>query len=297
MQMPSDRTVGAICLGLAVMFVTWGGPLGDATGAAGGRGSEVVAGGRTEGDESEITAGTTPESTTTSSSSTTSTTGQPTTTTTKPATTTTMARAASATPADDQALAQRVLVTPADLPSGFTPVGKPPPEGAGADGAFEKCLGSDAQKLTATVRAKSRAGEFAKSGSGSVSSSSAVFDGAASAGTVLGRLDSAEARGCFETLINERLARNPNLPPDAKGKLSALDVGKIGEQATGFRFEVLLPADDIDDDAEGGEIPYLADFFFVRRDRVVALLEFGNLRKPFPTDDARSIAERVIARA
>jgi hypothetical protein len=295
MQMPSDRTVGAICLGLAVMFVTWGGPLSNATGDASGKGSEVVAGGRTEDLAKASTSSTAPE-TTTSSSSTTSTTVKATTTTAKPATTTTM-RTALAAPVDDQDLAQRVLVTAADLPGGFTPVGKPPPEGAGADGAFEKCLGADGPRLTAAVKAKARAGEYAKSGAGSVSSSSAVFDGAPSASLVLNRLDTAGARTCFEQLINERLARNPNLPPDAKGKLSSLDVGKIGEQATGFRFEVLLPADDIDDDAEGGEIPYMADFFFVRQGRVMALLEFGSLRKPFPTDDARGIASRVIARA
>jgi hypothetical protein len=114
----------------------------------------------------------------------------------------------------------------------------------------------------------------------------------------LRRVASPPARACFEELINARLARNPNLPEDAHGTLAPLDAGKVGDQATGFRFTVMLPAEDVEDDPdqEQDEVPYLADFVFVRRDRVLLLFEFGSLHQPFPATDARSMAGSVSGR-
>jgi hypothetical protein len=172
-----------------------------------------------------------------------------------------------------------------------------PAEGAETDGPFERCLGPDAAALSAAVRAKARSAEFGKSGTGSASSSSAVFADPASAEKVMTILDSPPAQTCLEELINARLARNPNLPEDARGKLTPLDPEALGDQTTGFRFEVLLPAEDVEDEPSEEEIPYIADFLIVRRDRVLALFEFGSLRRPFPESEARGVATSVIKRA
>ncbi|MGH8998122.1 MAG: hypothetical protein ACRDY7_01880, partial [Acidimicrobiia bacterium] len=194
-------------------------------------------------------------------------------------------------------LARRILVTPGDLPPGFVVVGEPPPEGSDADGGFVRCLGAEAPTLKAAVRARSYSGELAKDGAGSVSSSAVAFDSPASATRVVDILSSPSARDCFEEVINERLSRNPALPASARGTLDALDVGVLGEGATGFRFEVTLPAEAVAADPSEGAVPYIGDFYFVRRDRALAVLEFGNLRRPFSPEDARAVAMSVIGRA
>jgi hypothetical protein len=217
------------------------------------------------------------------------------TTTTAPSTTTTAPPSKEA----DQALAQRALLSQADLPSGFMVVRPAPAATADSDGPFERCLGPDAATLTAAVRAKSRSGEYGRSGAGTVSSSSAVLDTPASAEKVLSALATPSARGCFEGLINARLARNPKLSEDVRGTMSPLAVSGFGDQSTGFRFEVQLPAEDVENEpsGEGEKVPYIADFVFARKGRTLVLVEFGNIRQPFPPGDLMSVVNNLVRRA
>ena len=290
--MVPDRIVGLLCLGAAAALATWGAPLtDDAPGARSVRraSSSQAAGATTtttaadDGPEGAGTAEGAASTTTTSGSA-------------APTTSTTVPPPAAASGEPDDALSRRVLLAAQDLPPGFVVVRQPSGEAAGNDGPFERCLGPDAAALTASVRAKARSAEFGRSGTGTVSSSSAVFDGAENAARVMRTLSTPPARACFEDLINARLARNPNLPEDARGTLTPLDAGPFGDGATGFRFEVRLPAEDIEDDPSEEEITYLADFVFVRKGRVLALLEFGSLRRPFPAGDVKSIATHLADR-
>jgi hypothetical protein len=132
-----------------------------------------------------------------------------------------------------------------------------------------------------------------------VSSSSAVLDTPASAEKVLSALATPSARGCFEGLINARLARNPKLSEDVRGTMSPLAVSGFGEQSTGFRFEVQLPAEDVENEpsGEGEKVPYIADFVFARKGRTLALVEFGNIRQPFPPGDLMSVVNNLVRRA
>ena len=178
---------------------------------------------------------------------------------------------------------------------------RPAPTGpAETDGPFERCLGPDAAALTAAVRAKARSGEFGRSESGTVSSSAAVLDTADSAGRVLTALATASARSCFEGLINARLARNPNFSEDVRGTMSPIDATGYGDQSAGFRFEVQLPAEDVEAEPaeeQNEKVPYIADFVFLRKDRVLALIEFGNLRRPFPQPELKAVATSLARRA
>jgi hypothetical protein len=292
---PPDRFVGALCLVVAAVAATWGrGPAEEAERRAAGRETLAVS---TEGGTGTPGA----------ASQATSTTAAPTTTTAagkgSAASTTTTAPASPATTAApskeaDDALARRVLLTGSDLPGGFTLVRPAPTGPAEADGPFERCLGPDAAALTAAVRAKARSGEYGRSGVGTVSSSSAVLDQPTSAEKVLATLATPAARGCFEGLINARLARNPNLSEDVRGTMSPLDVTGFGDQSTGFRFEVQLPAEDVENEPSSEEkVPYIADFVFVRKGRVLALIEFGNIRQPFPPPDMKAVATNLARRA
>ncbi len=294
---PPDRLVGALCLVVAAVALTWGrGPVEESERRAAGREVlEVSAAGETEapvavGDaEATSTTAAGPATTTATgkgSASSTTTTGPTTSTTTAPP-----SREA------DEALARRVVLTPGDLPGGFVLVRPAPTGPSEADGPFERCLGPDAAALTAAVRGKARSGEYGRSGAGTVSSSSAVLDNPTSAEKVLATLATPAARGCFEGLINARLARNPKLSEDVRGTMSPLDVSGFGDQSTGFRFEVQLPADDVEDEPSGDKVPYIADFVFVRKGRFLALIEFGNLRHPFPPEDLKVVATNLARRA
>ncbi|MGH9039456.1 MAG: hypothetical protein ACRDZ3_04425, partial [Acidimicrobiia bacterium] len=279
---PPDRLVGALCLVVAVVAVTWGrSPAEQAQGATGDRETVEVSAGETDsapGDD-PATSTTAPAPSTTSSTAAAS--GSSTTTAPAPA----PAAAAAPSKEADEALAKKSVLGPADLPGGFVVVRPAPTGPSETDGPFERCLGSEAATLTAAVRAKSRSGEYGKSGSGTVSSSAAVMDTPASAEKVLATLASPNARACFESLINARLARNPNFSEDVRGTLAPIDASGYGDQSNGFRFEVHLPAEDVEN--EPGEepeekVPYIADFVFLRKGRVLSLIEFGNLRQPFP---------------
>lgn len=223
------------------------------------------------------------------------------TTSAAPEASTTSSTAARVAAAGEQAvvLARRILLTSDDLPPGFVTARAAPGEGGAStnDGPFERCLGPDAAALTAAVGAKARSAEFARLGTGAVSSSSAVFNEPASAEKVMAILGSPPARTCFEGLMNARLARNPNLPEDVRGSLNPLALGEFGDQSTGFRFEVRLPADEVEEESSSDEeVPFLADFVFVRRGRALALLEFTSLHRPFPSADARSVAASLARR-
>lgn len=292
---PPDRLVGALCLVVAAVAATWGrGPSEESERRAAGREMlEVSAAGETEAPATaEATSTTAPAPTTTTATGKGS--ASPTTATAAASTTTTAPPSKEA----DEALARRAVLTGGDLPGGFVMVRPAPTGPAEADGPFERCLGPDAATLTAAVRAKSRSAEYGRSGAGTVSSSSAVLDTPASAEKVLATLATPAARACFEGLINARLARNPNLSEDVRGTMSPLDVSGIGDQSTGFRFEVQLPAEDVENEPSSEEkVPYIADFVFVRKGRVLALIEFGNIRQPFPPPDVKAVATNLARRA
>ena len=286
-----DRIVGVLCLVIAGVVATWGGPVGGPSTTPPERSTARRASSGAAAPDPETTTTTVAAVTTTAPAATSSTT-----TTAPPSTTTTAGPRTAAAAAADEAEARRILLTTGDLPPGFVVVRQPSGEAAGNDGPFERCLGPDAGALTAAVRAKARSAEFGRSGTGTVSSSSAVFDSPESAAKVISILASPPARACFEGLINARLARNPNLPEDARGTLTGVDPGQFADQTTGFRFEVRLPAEDLEEEPTEEEIPYLADFVFVRKGRSLVLLEFGSLRRPFPADDLRRVAGDLARR-
>jgi hypothetical protein len=124
-----------------------------------------------------------------------------------------------------------------------------------------------------------------------------VFDQPASAETVLGLLGTPTARSCFEGLINARLARNPNLSQDVHGSLGPAPSPSVGEGALAYRFDVRLPAEDVDRNASPDDPPvrYVADFLFVRKGRTLVLAEFDNLRQPWVDTTLRGVATALAA--
>jgi hypothetical protein len=287
-----DRLLGVLCLGAATLAATWGGNdvLREASAhAAKGASPPVHADALGYGDSGAALAPAPESSTTTTTSAVSSTTtaqpaGAPTTT------------APPGEPAGE--VARRALLAQADVPAGFTVTSAAPPEGATmSDSPFERCAGADSAALTKAIGARARSGTFARADIGSVSSSVVVFDQPATAEKVLGQMTGTAARSCFEGLINARLARNPRLSQDVHGSLGPAPSPSVGETTLGYRFEVRLPAEDVDVNARPDDPPvrFVADFLLIRKGRSLVLVEFDNLRQPWADTALNAVATNLAA--
>ena len=292
MSMLHDRLLGVLCLGAATLAATWGGnPVLHEASAHAVKGAappvHADALGSSAAGDGWLPI---PESSTTTTTAATSTS-----TTAKPAAVPTTT-APPGEPAGD--VAKRALLTPADVPAGFTVTSPAPPDGATmADSPFERCAGSDSVALTQAIGARSRSATYARADVGSVSSSVVVFDQPATAEKILGQMTTTAARSCFEGLINARLARNPRLSQDVHGALGPAPSPSVGETALGYRFEVRLPAEDVDVNARSDDPPvrFVADFLLVRKGRSLVLVEFDNLRQPWAEGALRGVATNLAA--
>ena len=293
MSVLHDRLLGVLCLGAATLAATWGGNdvLHEASAhAAKGAAAPVHADALGSGDAGDgwlpIPESSTTVTTAAAASTTTTTSPAPVPTTTAPP----------GEPAGD--VARRALLTQADVPAGFTVTSPAPPDGATmADSPFERCAGSDSVALTQAIGARARSATYARADVGSVSSSVVVFDQPATAEKVLGQMTTTAARSCFEALINARLARNPRLSQDVHGSLGPAASPSVGETALAYRFEVRLPAEDVDVNAKSDDPPvrFVADFLLIRKGRSLVLVEFDNLRQPWADTALRGVATNLAA--
>jgi hypothetical protein len=288
----NDRLLGVLCLGVATLGATWGGndvlhqaEAHAARSESPGAHADAVIPGLTSPD-------TTPEPATTATDA-----AAPSSTTTAPAST----PATPAAPGENaQAMAERAVLAPTDLPAGFTVTAPAPTDPAvPGESPFERCAGSDAAGLTAAISGRARSATFAKADVGSASSAAVVFDQPASAEKVLGLMTTPAARSCFEQLVNSRLARNAKLSQDVKGSLGPAPSPAVGEGAVAYRFDVRLPAEDIDRNAKASDPPirFVSDFVFIRKGRTLVLAEFGNLRQPWAELALKGVATSLVAHA
>jgi hypothetical protein len=290
-----DRLMGVVCLGTAAVAATWGGNgVLQRASALSARATRLpvhadALGPSAAAPDISIPPAPDPSSTaTTAVPSTTATTG-------KAAGATTTSSAPGEAPA---ALARRALLAQTDLPAGFVVTTPAPADGSAAgDSAFEHCGGPDAARLTAAIGARARSATFARPDTGSASSSAVVFDGPATAGRALDLMAAPVARSCLEGLINARLARNPRLSQDAKGSLGPGAAPTVGDGGVAYRFDVRLPAEDVDPGARPDDPPvrYVADLVFVRKGRTLVLAEFDNLRLPWADDALRGAITALVA--
>ena len=289
-----DRLVGLACLGAAAIVATWGGngPLHRAA-ALSAQGARPAAHADALINDLPIPSRPRPDPATAPATET-STTTAPAATGAPVGVTTTTARPPEA-PAD---LARRALLVQTDVPAGFT-VASPAPGDTAAptDSPFERCAGSTATSLTKAIGARARSATFARPDVGSVSTSVVVYDQPATAEKVLGQLTGTAARTCFEELINDRLARNPRLSQDVAGSLGPAAAPSVGDAALAYRFEVRLPAEDVDVNAAPDDPPvrFVADFVLIRKGRSLVLAEFDNLRQPWADPALRGVATSLAA--
>ncbi len=290
--MVRDRLVGVFCLGAATVAATWGGngvlDRADALAPKGGSAThaDAVGPGPVVAD-----AGPAP----TESSTTVTTAASSSTTVAAPAATTT------APPGEAPAeLARRALLVQTDVPGGFTMTSPEPADGsAPGDSPFERCAGPDSGGLTGAIGARARSATFAKADIGSASSVAVVVDQPATAEKVLGLMTTPAARSCFEGVINARLARNPKLSQDVRGSLGPAPSPSLGDGALAYRFDVRLPAEDVDASARPDDPPvrFVADFLMIRKGRTLVLVEFDNLRQPWVEATLRAVATNLVDRA
>ena len=288
-----DRLLGVLCLGAATLGATWGGNdvLRQAAVEAARSGSPALHADTVLPGPTSPDTGPAPPA----DPSTTVTTAPPASTTTEKAATTT--GPSGEAPAE---LARRALLAQTDVPAGFTITSPAPPDNAAPpDTPFERCVGADAGRLTSAIGARARSATFAKADTGSASSVAVVFDQPATAEKVLGLMTTSAARACFEELINARLARNPKLSQDVKGSLGPAPSPSVGDGSVAYRFDVRLPAEDVDAGARPDDPPvrFVADFLLIRKGRTLLLAEFDNLRQPWVDAALKGVAANLVAHA
>ena len=124
-----------------------------------------------------------------------------------------------------------------------------------------------------------------------------VLDQPASTEKILGLMTTTSARQCLEEMINSRLARNPKLSQDVKGSVGPAPSPTVGDGAVAYRFDVRLPAEDVEANAKSDDPPvrFVADFVLFRKGRTLVLAEFDNLRQPWFDDTLRSVATALAA--
>jgi hypothetical protein len=290
-----DRLVGLLCLGAATVAATWGGngALKEASAQA-ARAARLAAHADSVapgviGADSATNPAADPSSTTVTASASSS--------TTAPAAAPTSTTVPGEPPA---VLVKRALLVQADVPEGFTVTSPAPSDGSALpDSPLERCAGPEAASLTAAIGARARSATFTRPDTGSASSTAVVFDQPASAEKVLALMNTPPARSCFEGLLNARLARNPNLSQDVQGSLGPASAPELGERMVAYRFEVRLPAEDVDSNAGPDDPPvrYVADFLLIRKGRTIVLAEFANLRQPWPPATLRGVAANLTNHA
>jgi hypothetical protein len=291
-----DRLMGLLCLGAATVAATWGG-----NGALKEASAQAARAARLAAHAHSVAPGVIgpdPAADPAADPSSTTVTAPASSTTTAPApgasTTTTVPGEAPAV------LVKRALLVQADVPVGFTVTSPAPPDGSALpDSPLERCAGPEAAPLTAAVGARGRSATFTRPDTGAASSTAVVFDQPPSAEKALSLMSTPAARSCFEGLLNARLARNPNLSQDVRGSLGPASSPDLGEGVVAYRFEVRLPAEDVDSNAGPDDPPvrYVADFLMIRKGRTVVLAEFANLRQPWPDATLRGVAANLTNHA
>lgn len=287
--------MGLLCLGAATVAATWGG-----NGALKEASAQAARAARLAAHADSVAPGVIGADSATGLAA-----DPSSTTVTAPASSSTTAPAAASTtttvPGEAPAvLVKRALLVQADVPEGFTVTSPAPSEGAALpDSPLERCAGPEAASLTAAIGARARSATFTRPDTGSASSTAVVFDQPGSAEKVLSLMNTSAARSCFEGLLNARLARNPNLSQDVQGSLGPASAPELGEGMVAYRFEVRLPAEDVDSNAGPDDPPvrYVADFLMIRKGRTVVLAEFANLRQPWPAATLRGVAANLTNRA
>jgi len=290
-----DRLVGLLCLGAATVAATWGG-----NGALKEASAQAARAARLAAHADSVAPGVIGADSATNPAA-----DPSSTTVTVPASSSTTAPAAASTtttvPGEAPAvLVKRALLVQADVPEGFTVTNPAPADGSALpDSPLERCAGPEAASLTAAIGARARSATFTRPDTGSASSTAVVFDQPVSAEKVLALMNTPAARSCFEGLLNARLARNPNLSQDVQGSLGPASAPELGEGMVAYRFEVRLPAEDVDSNAGPDDPPvrYVADFLMIRKGRTIVLAEFANLRQPWPAATLRGVAANLTNHA
>lgn len=204
--------------------------------------------------------------------------------------TTTAEVAAEPTAADDQALARRIPLTAEDLPPGYEQA--PEPSGdAEAEDPFAGCEQSEVGALLGE-RARSQSPVFSKAGGDallSVGSAAAVYASVEAADRALETVVPEGAGRCLGEFVKRQAGADPEAPKVGEPSVVALTFSGLGQDSAALRVTVELATD-------GGAVPLVTDFIFVRSGRAIATLAFSGVGEPFPLDQAEAIAARVAER-
>lgn len=192
--------------------------------------------------------------------------------------------------ADDQAVADAVILELSDLPSGYTE-GEAPSEDEEED-PFGDCLSAEGKQLDDATTGDAESPDFARGETTTVSSFATVFADEGSAEKAMELVASDELKACFDTIVTEEIKSSAGETEGVTfGDLVLKDASfpKVGEETSALQFVVPISA-------AGTDVTFYVDLVFFRQDRVVAGLFLGDLGKPFPSGEASTLAGKMAGR-
>lgn len=208
-----------------------------------------------------------------------------------PATTATTAVGTEWTAADDEALARRIPLTVEDLPPGYEQAPQPKKGMAAAEDPFEGCERSDVGVLRAE-RARWQSPVFSKAEDTallSVGSAVAVYPSVEAAERAFEAIGPDGAGRCLAEFVKRQAGADPEAPKVGEPSVVALAFANLGHASSALRVTLELAA-------EGGTVPLVTDFVFVRSGRAMATIAFSGVGDPFPLEQAEAIVARVVER-
>ena len=206
---------------------------------------------------------------------------------------------------DDQDLADRVVLTLDDFPSGWTAGEEDPDEETDSedeeddeDDPLEQCLGSDqADELEDATTGEGESPEFSRGETTQAGSFSVVLEGATPAKKGFDILASSKFQGCLEDEMKAQLedTNDPDAPAEEQVSFGEITTkrasfARVGDQTAAF--QIVMPFA-----AGGQELTFYADFAFFREGRVIGGLFFLNLGEPLDSDTEHQLAEAMAKRA
>lgn len=208
-----------------------------------------------------------------------------------PAAPTTAALGAEWTAADDEALARRIPLTVADLPPGYEQAPQPKRGAAAAEDPFEGCERSGVGVLR-EERARWQSPVFSKAEDAallSVGSAVAVYPSVEAAGRAFEAIGPGGAGSCLAEFVKRQAGADPEAPKVGEPSVVTLAFSNLGHASAALRVTLELAA-------EGGAVPLVTDFVFIRSGRAMATVAFSGVGEPFPLDQAEAIVARVVER-
>ncbi len=201
-------------------------------------------------------------------------------------------------PAEEQKMADAVLLLAGDLPAGFvqapdTDESPSAEESPTEEEAFDKCVGDQGEQLDEATTAEAEAPDFER-GDALASSLSMVVKTEADAREGVRVFGSDQIKECLRQTLSDTFRDGiaeelgPGEPvPQSQVSVETLTFPAVADEVTAFRLNLTVPSLDL---------TFPSDFVLVRKGRTLGFYFFTNSGTPFPLSDQQAAIGKAMGR-